>query len=254
MKLLFSEYKSDYDHYIFPYAIWGFPEADETPAFFFDNGFLPSSRNLDRYYMCRHVRVKLKDFVPSSENRRILRKGENIAASQVERAAFEFNLSRREFCKQYADNRFGQEIMTLERLDGLFNSSVCTHVMIFTDQESQKEIGLVVLYLQAPAAGFYYYSFYDLNYLNRNLGMYMMTRCVLSLAEQGFEYIYLGSCYSRNALYKTQFAGFQFWNGFRWSENLEELKYLISRDSGAVDRHLLEDSEYQQLYYPHGIP
>ena len=32
MKIVFSEYKSDYDNYIFPYAIWAFPEADDYPA------------------------------------------------------------------------------------------------------------------------------------------------------------------------------------------------------------------------------
>ena len=32
MKLLFSEQKSDYEHYQFPYAIWAVPETGETPA------------------------------------------------------------------------------------------------------------------------------------------------------------------------------------------------------------------------------
>jgi hypothetical protein len=57
MKLLFSERSSDYDHYQFPYAIWAVPETGETPADIFNAGFLPSSRNLDRFYLCRQVRV-----------------------------------------------------------------------------------------------------------------------------------------------------------------------------------------------------
>ena len=71
MKLLFSEAAPDYEHYIFPYAIWAFPEAGETPADLFNAGFLPSTRELDRFYMARHIRVRLKDFASSSENRRI---------------------------------------------------------------------------------------------------------------------------------------------------------------------------------------
>ena len=88
MKLLFSEQKSDYDHYQFPYAIWAVPEADETPADIFNAGFLPSSRNLDRFYLCRQVRVNLAKFTPSSENRRILRKGEGIKVELIPRAQF----------------------------------------------------------------------------------------------------------------------------------------------------------------------
>src|SRR5579863_3430401 len=75
VKLLFSEHKADYGHYIFPYAIWGLPEPGETPGDFFDRGFLPSARELDRFYLCRQVRISLRKYRPSSENRRILRKG-----------------------------------------------------------------------------------------------------------------------------------------------------------------------------------
>ena len=85
MKLLFSEAKPDYGHYIFPYAVWAFPEEGESPSALFNHGFLPSSRNLDRFYLCRQVRVVLGQFRPSSENRRILRKGAGLAARLVPR-------------------------------------------------------------------------------------------------------------------------------------------------------------------------
>src|ERR1041384_5044625 len=99
LKLLFSEQKSDYDHYQFPYAIWAVPEADETPADIFNAGFLPSSRQLDRFYLCRHVRVNLAKFKPSSENRRILRKGEGIGVELVSREKFNYTPERRAFFK-----------------------------------------------------------------------------------------------------------------------------------------------------------
>jgi len=59
MKLIFSENRSDYSNYIFPYAIWAIPEANETPAKIFARGFLPSSRDLDRFYLCRQIRINL---------------------------------------------------------------------------------------------------------------------------------------------------------------------------------------------------
>ena len=99
MKLLFSESKPDYGHYIFPYAIWAFPEPGETPADLFNYGFLPSSRDLDRFYLCRQVRVRLKKFHPSSENRRIARKGEGLRIELVPRAEFDYTAVRRDFFK-----------------------------------------------------------------------------------------------------------------------------------------------------------
>src|SRR5450759_1526252 len=147
MKLLFSEQKSDYDNYQFPYAIWAVPEAGETPADIFNAGFLPSSRNLDRFYLCRQVRVNLAKFKPSSENRRILRKGGGINVELVPRAKFDYTPERRQFFKTYADIKFGKDVMTFERLDALFAAPIISHLLVFTDAEKGGEIGVATLYL-----------------------------------------------------------------------------------------------------------
>jgi len=253
MRILFSEYKSDYTHYIFPYAVWAIPEEGETPAQIFSRGFLPSTRELDRFYLCRQVRVDLQRFTPSSENRRILRKGSGITYELIPREQFDYTPQRRDFYKNYADIKFGKDVMTYARLDSLFHSRIVSHLLLFYDTEAGQEVGTVTLYLEPSEMAFYYYAFYDLNYYRRNLGMYMMTSAVKFFAESGFRYLYLGTCYSRNALYKTQFAGAQFFNGFKWSENLKELKYLIQRDQQGVTQHLLETPEYQHKFYPEGM-
>jgi len=136
MKLLFSEQKSDYDHYVFPYAVWAVPESGETAADIFRAGFLPSSRNLDRFYLCRQVRVNLPKFKPSSENRRILRKGAGIEVKLVPRAKFDYTPARRQFYKTYADIKFGKDVMPYERLDSLFKGKMTSHVLLFTDAAS----------------------------------------------------------------------------------------------------------------------
>ena len=247
MKLLFSESKPDYTHYIFPYAIWAFPEPGETPAELFNHGFLPSSRELDRFYLCRQVRVRLKQFHASSENRRITRKGEGLAVQLVPRGEFDYTPARREFFKNYADIKFGKDTMPYARLDSLFQGKLTSHVLVVTDTSCGAEVGAATLYLESPILAYYYYAFYDLNYYSRNLGMFMMTSAVNLFAERGFEFLYLGSCYSQNALYKTQFAGAEFFNGVRWSDNLDELKYLIRRE--RHEQHLLESEEYRQKFY-----
>lgn len=249
MKLLFSEHKPDYDHYIFPYAIWAVPERGESPADIFNAGFLPSSRNLDRFYLCRQVRVNLGDFKPSSENRRVLRKGAGINVELVARDKFDYTPERRKFFKTYADIKFGNDVMSYERLDLLFSSPIISHLLVFTDAATGAEVGVATLYLEKPALAFYYYAFYDLSYYARNLGMFMMTSAVAHFVEKKFAHLYLGSCYSQNALYKTQFAGAEFFNGVCWSANLKELKYLITRDKTETATHLLETEEFRQLFY-----
>lgn len=247
MKLLFSEAAPDYEHYIFPYAIWGFPEAGETPADFFEGGFLPSTRELDRFYLARHIRVRLKDFEASSENRRILRKGGGLSWKLLKREEFTLTEERAAFCKKYADARFGAEVMSEERLRTLFGSPVATHIMVFS--EGEREVGYVVLYLERPRVAFYYYSFYDLTLFEKSLGLFLMTSAVRHFCDDGFEYLYLGTCYSERALYKAQFSGFEFFNGFSWSTHLAELKFLVSRQGEKPGKHLLESQEYLEKFH-----
>jgi arginyl-tRNA--protein-N-Asp/Glu arginylyltransferase len=249
MKILFSEAQPDYSRYIFPYAIWAVPETGEKPSELFNAGFLPSSRYLDRFYLCRQIRVDLAAFAPSSENRRILRKGQGVRVDLVPRAQFDYTPARRQFFKTYADIKFGHEIMTFERLDSLFSTPIISHLLVFTDHASGKELGVATLYLEDSALAYYYYAFYDLNYFSRNLGMFMMTSAAVELAARGIRHLYLGTCYSDNALYKTQFAGAQFFTGFRWSDNLKELKFQLHRGTENPGKHLLEIEAYRDQFY-----
>jgi len=252
MKLLFSEANPDYAHYTFPYAIWAIPESGENPPEIFASGFLPSSKFLDRFYLCRHIRVKLADYAASSENRRILRKGAGISCRLIKRNDFDYSEERRAFYKKYADSKFGRDVMNFERLDGLFSAPIISHVLEFSDETNGKHVGDVTLYLEEPGMAYYYYSFYDLAYVSRNLGMYMMTAAVEFFAKRKVRHLYLGTCYSQQALYKSQFKGAEFFNGFRWSENLKELKFLIQKDKTPRPEHLLELPGFEP-FYPKGL-
>lgn len=249
MKLLFSEQKSDYGHYQFPYAIWAIPEAGELPSDIFNAGFLPSSRQLDRFYLCRQIRVNLAKFEPSSENRRILRKGAGIKVELVPRAQFDYTPARREFFKRYADTKFSSKSMTYERLDSLFSTPIISHLLVFTDTATGAEIGVATLYVEDATLAYYYYAFYDLNFPNRSLGMFMMTSAAELFAARGCRHLYLGTCYAENALYKTQFSGGEFFNGFRWSDDMAELKFIVKRDPAEPHQHLLESDEYRKKFY-----
>src|SRR5262249_35900418 len=105
----------------------------------------------------------LKKFELSSENRRILRKGEGIKAVLLPKAKFEYTSERREFFKTYADIKFGKDVMSYDRLDLLFEGALTSHVLIFTDARSGEEVGTVTLYLEPTHLAFYYYSFNNLN-------------------------------------------------------------------------------------------
>jgi hypothetical protein len=249
VKILLSEARPDYAGYVFPYAVWGFPEPGETPATALSLGFLPSGSDLSRFYLCRQVRVPLDGFRPSSENRRILRKGDGIAASLLPIADFEATEGRVAMCLECAAARWSSP-PDRDRIERIFRAKTTTHVLSFRDS-SGLECGLVTLYLEGATA-FYSNAFYELDHVVENLGMFLMTESVRFLAQSGFHHLHLGTCYSTGALYKTGFAGVQFFDGRRWSDDLAALKHMIARQETGTG-HLLEDSQYLERFLPEGL-
>ena len=41
----------------------------------------------------------------------------------------------------------------------------------------------------------------------------------------------------------------EFFNGFRWSDDLDELKFIIQRDKKDLSQHLLETEEFREKFY-----
>jgi len=242
MKLLFSEAGPDYSHYLYPYVVWGFLEPSETPADAYAAGFLPGLPSLDRWYLVRQLRVPLAGWRPTSENRRVLRRSASLRCELIPKAGFHFSSERRERWLAYAAQRWGPGIMPSERLERLISGAVISHVLQFTDAATGADAGTALLHVQPPRMAFYYYAFFDGAPESRHVGMAMMTRAVEWFAAAGFEHLHLGTCYSERALYKTQFAGVEFFNGFRWSTNLAELKHLVR--SELPGSHRLDDPEF----------
>lgn len=243
MKLLFSEIGPDYSRYLYPYVVWGIPGPDETPADIYAAGFHPASPNLDRFTLCRHLRVRLPEYTPSSENRRILRKGESLTYQLVARADHTVDRATRDRWLAFAEERFGPGVMPRERLDGLLAGRVITHFLVFRDLAAGgSEVGTALLHVESPRMAHYYYAFYDRTHANRSLGLFMMTAAIDHFRAAGFQHLYLGTCYSERALYKTRFAALEFFDGTAWSDQIDALKFLVRRDSRTL--HLLQEPEF----------
>jgi hypothetical protein len=163
VNLVFSEAPPDYARYAFPYAVWAFPEPGETPADFLEAGFLPSSVALDRFYLCRQLRVPLRDWTPNTENRRILRKADRWVCRLVPRSDYVFRSEMRSQWLEFARVRFGEGVMLGDRLDRLMAAPVVNHLLEFRDPDSGEEVGTVLMYLEGPRVAYYYFAFHVLD-------------------------------------------------------------------------------------------
>lgn len=249
MRLVFSESHADYSSYTFPYVVWAFPDNGETPADLFTAGFLPSSPDLNRFYLCRQLRLPLSHWQPSAENRRMLRKSASLECRLVSREAFDYSSERRQQWLDFAAERFGHGVMPAERLDRLMRSPVVSHLLVCVDS-SGHEVGHVLLYLEAPRIAYYYYAFYALDPEAGMSGMQLMTRAVDTLAQSGVEFLHLGTCYEEKALYKLQYAPLEYFTGWQWSNDLEALRALVRFP--LASGHLLEQTGHPAALMPAG--
>lgn len=49
--------------------------------------------------------------------------------------------------------------------------------------------------------------------------------------DHGYTYVYLGPGYEKSSCYKSKLEGFEWWNGYEWSNDKDEYNWLCNRDS-----------------------
>lgn len=245
MKLFFSEFKPDYEKYHFPYQVWLLKELTNEVEKIYQNGFLPIRSIPNVYYLARSIRVDLAKFELSSENRRILKKTENFESDLAPLSGFRYTPQIQKFCKDYMVQKFGKLSITAAGIRSIFKSGIYNYVFVWKERKTQRKVGYAVCFNSTNFLQ-YAHAFYDLSYFQQSLGARMMLEAVIWSKESGKKYIYSGTCYDQKALYKTEFKGTEFFNGFRWSDNLGELKELV-RDRDR--EYLLKNKKYLEKFY-----
>jgi len=225
MKLYFLEEKAEYSKYKFPYRVYLKKQNGDDLNKIYNMGFLASRAKKDLFYLARGLRVDLAKFEKSSENRRILKKTKYMNLNIVDLKQFEYDFTIAKMGKDFYERRFGRKVMSANKIRWLFKKQVLSHVIVYKDQD--KSLGYCLVN-KTDRILHYAYPFYDLSYFRRNAGMGMMLRTVIEAKKQGLKYLYLGTCYSKKALYKTQFKGCEYFTGWNWSSDIDKLKEKIN--------------------------
>ncbi len=226
MRFLFSEYRANYRKYRFPYQVYALKEDSDEYADLYALGLLPSRIAKDLYYLARGVRVDLVKFEPSSENRRIKRKTKYLEVEMIGLGDFDYDFTIGKLGKDFYEKRFGKGVMSANKIKWLFTSGAMTHVLKYNDKEKDKVVGYCLV-ISDKNMLHYAYPFYDVSYFEKNAGMGMMLSAIELAKENGLSHVYLGTCYTESSLYKLQFEGVEYFNGFEWSGDTEKLKEVV---------------------------
>jgi arginyl-tRNA--protein-N-Asp/Glu arginylyltransferase len=139
--------------------------------------------------------------------------------------------------------------MSANKIKWLFTSNSFSHVLIYLDKETGKKIGYCIINSNNNFMH-YAYPFYDITYFKRNAGMGMMLKAILKAQDDKNKYVYLGTCYTDSSLYKLQFKGVEYFNGFEWVDTVETLKNLVK---DGIKGHLIEDLDKDIIFKKPGI-
>lgn len=239
MKRFKSEFAHSYKTYSFGYSEYAELEYDTEVTEAYAMGFLPYSGTPDikqTLYMARSARLDLNRFSLNSENRRITKRFDEKLTKTI--AALEdfdyYDETFLSFCLDYFAKRHGPDVMPRQRLLTILESGF--PLQIITYRNGDENVVGYAFEVSSDAMGHYWYSFYDLSYAYKSLGMWIMLDCIRAAQESGKAHYYLGTVYGEKALYKTNFDALQWWDGNTWNTDTKLLR-ARSRD----DEHHLVD-------------
>lgn len=200
----------------------------------------------------RSLRVDLNEFELSSENKRILKKTEDLLLSiaPIPYAAYSWQIHK--MGKDFYEQKFGSKTFSAQKIKELITDpekSNFNKLLIYTLptvilSEAKNPLHInerdpsVAPLPQDDRAGYcivletknilhYSYPFYNLALDYPNMGMGMMLKAIVWAKEQGKRYIYLGSAQRPTDTYKLQFAGLEWFDGNSWHTDTNELKSIL---------------------------
>lgn len=180
----------------------------------------------------RSLRIDLSKFELNSENRRILKKTEDLKLEFKSLPLENYSWEIHKLGKDFYTKKFGDGTMSASKINEMFNDlekSNMNSVFEF-NYETTKSIGYCLTYQNSEIIH-YAYPFYDLDIpKEKNLGIAMMTKAIVWAKENNKKYIYLGSVVDSTSKYKLQFEALEWWDTetMEWSNDLNNLKNLLS--------------------------
>ncbi len=212
-------------------TITDFSEANVNAQY--NQGYVFTRKGKGVMNQTRSLRIDLSKFELSSENRRVLKKNEQLKMNneQLPYSTYDWKIGK--LAHDFYETKFGKGTFSANKVKELMTDpekSNFNRVFVYSIEE--KKIGYSIIH-ETPQLIHYSYPFYELTdlqtYKLTNLGLGMMLRAILYAKEQCKKYIYLGSAQRPGDTYKLQFTGLEWFDGNEWQNDLDKLKLELDK-------------------------
>ncbi|MEO8637655.1 MAG: hypothetical protein ABI430_02005 [Candidatus Taylorbacteria bacterium] len=196
----------------------------------YDEGYVFTRVGRGMFTQTRSLRIHLKEFEPSSENKRILRKNESLTLEAHPIPYKDYHWSIHKLAKDFYSDKFGKNIFSANKVKELLTNSEKSNfntVLVYHDANKNNEASGYCISLLTAKILHYSYPFYKDGKTNPSRGLGMMVKAIMYAKEKGLQYIYLGSLQRPSDSYKLQFEGMEWFDGERWRRDMEPLKEIL---------------------------
>lgn len=232
MRIYTRELGQNYSTYSFGYTLHAEVESGDDLATVYAGGFLPYSHKpgTNLFYMARSLRLRVEDFSPTSENRRVFQKYDG-QFTVTYRSGSEIGESAhfKDLFLHYFNERHGSSVMPEARMEDILQKDLPLRLACYAKDGTPVAY---VLEVTGPTYLHYWFSCYELSYANSALGMWLMLDSVRRATAEGLTHVYVGTGYGQKAKYKTNIPNLSFWDGTTWNDDEKKLKELLQTDQG----------------------
>lgn len=191
----------------------------------YDKGFVFTRLGKGELQQTRSVRIILSEFELTSENRRILKKVEDLSLESHSIPFSNYSWEIGKTAKDFYEAR-GATFSANKIKELLTNSekSNFTTLLLYRDTTGVA-IGYVIVY-ESENIFHYSYPFYTSD--TKDVGLGMILKALLWAKEHNKKLFYLGSLQRPSDTYKLQFKGISWYNGDQWANDIVEAKQILS--------------------------
>lgn len=193
-------------------------EQEITAAY--NDGFVFTRIDKGVMHQTRSVRIDLKKFELSSENRRVLKKVEEIKLEEAQLPDENYDWKIGKLGKDFYDTKFGEGIFSANKIKEILTTNSNFNLLLKYGD------GFAICYVNKDLLH-YSYPFYDLGKSPKDMGLGMMIKAIVWAKEKGLKYVYLGSLQRPTDIYKLQFEGLEWFDGKKWKKDIEEVKKIL---------------------------
>ncbi len=176
----------------------------------------------------RSVRIRLKAFAQSSENRRIMKKAADLSLEVLTLPLGSYDFTLAKMAKDFYAEKFGPGIMSAQKIKEMLTDPTRSNfnlLLSYSSAQPEKK-GYAICYGTSTFLH-YSYPFYALSEATKDMGLAMMLMAIDWAQKKGLEYVYLGSLQRPSDTYKLQFSGLEWFTGTTWSSDTEAVKKLL---------------------------